>query len=177
MNQMKSEKRIDFFLLGGTLLMGLSLTAPLGIVLILYGMYLESRERKAGRILRPAVITALAIWGMSNGLIELFSAHGMLFASDNAIFKPLVKVYGIYIDERYWVDGYNTEWWGGPADRFETNWNIMAGFFLFPIYTVANYGLYRMKRWGYQWTIIFSWLFAYACLRYAVNHTLGPAKE
>ena len=37
---------------------------------------------------------------------------------------------------------------------------------------MAHYGLYRMKRWGYQWTLIFSWLFAYGCMHYAINHTL-----
>ena len=61
---------------------------------------------------------------------------------------------------------------GGPTDKYEATWNMATGFLLFPIYTVAHYGLYRMKRWGYQWTLIFSWLFAYGCMHYAVNHTL-----
>lgn len=166
------DKRIDRYLLGGVVLMGLSLPSPIGLAMIFYGLYLENQERKAGRTTRPAVITALAVFGMSNGLINLFSAHGMLFASENPIFMPLVKVYGIYIDERYWAYGFNTEWWGGPADKFETTWNISTGFLLFPIYTVAHYGLYRMKSWGHQWTLIFSWLFAFCCMQYAINHTL-----
>lgn len=167
-----TNKKIDRYLLGGAALVGLALPSPIGLAMIFYGLYLESQERKAGRITRPAVITAIAIFGMVNGLVNLFSAHGMLFASDNPFFMPLVKVYGIFIDERYWAYGYDTAWWGGPEDRYEATWNITNGFLLFPIYTVAHYGLYRMKRWGYQWTITFSWIFAYGCMHYAINHTL-----
>ncbi len=165
--------RTDRILLSGAVLMGLAVTSPIGLVLVFYGMYLESQERKAGRAVRPAVITALAVWGIANGLVNLFSAHGMLFAYDNAFFMPTVKVYGIHIDQRYWGYGYNTAWWGGVADPYETTWNVMTGFFLFPIYTVANYGLFRMKRWGYIWTLITSWIFAYAWMHYLCNHTLN----
>jgi len=166
------DKRVDRYLLGGAFLMGLALPSPIGLAMVLYGLVLENQERKAGRIKRPAVITVLAIYGIVNGLVNLFSAHGMLFASSNPLFMPLVKVYGLYIDERYWAYGYDTAWWGGPADKYEATWNVTNGFLLFPIYTVAHYGLYRMKRWGLQWTIIFSWLFAYGCMHYAINHTL-----
>jgi hypothetical protein len=165
-------KRVDRYLLGGAALVGLALPSPIGLAMILYGLHLESQERKAGNITRPAVITAIALFGMANGLVELFSAHGMLFASNNPIFQPLVKVYGIFIDERYWAYGFNTEWWGGPSDKYEATWNLTTGFLLFPFYTVAHYGLYRMKRWGYQYTLVFSWIFAYGCMHYAINHTL-----
>ncbi len=172
MGAMNPDKRVDRYLLGGAALMGLALPSPIGLAMIFYGLYLESLERRAGRITRPAVITAIALFGMANGMVELFSAHGMLLASENPLFKPLVKVYGIYIDERYWGYGWGTGWWGGPANKFESTWNMATGYLLFPIYTVAHYGLYRMKRWGYQWTLIFSWLFAYGCMHYAINHTL-----
>ena len=107
------DKRVDRYLLGGAALMGLALPSPIGLAMIFYGLHLERQERKAGRITRPPVITAIAIFGMVNGLVNLFSAHGMLFASDNPFFMPLVKVYGLYIDERYWAYGFNTAWWGG----------------------------------------------------------------
>ena len=170
-----SETTVDRWLLGGALLLGLSLTCVIGMAMILYGLYLEARARTAGVITRPAVITAIALYGMSNGLIELFSAHGMLWASDNPIFKPLVEVYGIYIDERYWGYGYNTagQWWGGPADRYETTWNITTGFFVFPIYTVAHYGLYRMERWGHYWSLISTWLFTICNIHYSINHAIS----
>jgi hypothetical protein len=172
MESNEPDKRVDRYLLGGAALMGLALPSPIGVCMIFYGLHLERIERKAGRITRPAVITALALFGMVNGLINLFSAHGMIFASDNMLFMPLVKVYGLYIDERYWAYGYDTAWWGGPADKYEATWNFATGFLIFPIYTVAHYGLYRMKRWGYQWTLIFAWVFAYGCMHYAINHTL-----
>ena len=120
----KPDKRVDRYLLGGAALVGLALPSPIGLAMIFYGLHLEHQERKAGRITRPAVITAIALFGMANGLVELFSAHGMLFASNNPIFMPLVKVYGIYIDERYWGYGYGTAWWGGPTDKFESTWNM-----------------------------------------------------
>jgi hypothetical protein len=168
-----TEKRIDRFLLGGCLLMGLAFTCLFGVLMILYGLYLENQHRKLGRVTRPMVITLIAVFGISNGIIELFSAHGMLFASSNPFFMPMVEVYGVYIDERYWGYGYNGEWWGGPDDRYETTWNITTGFFLFSFYTVAHYGLYRMTRWGLRWSLITSWLFAFGCIHYAINHSIS----
>ncbi|MFP8881312.1 MAG: hypothetical protein VCE43_18615, partial [Myxococcota bacterium] len=59
-----TNKKIDRYLLGGAALVGLALPSPIGLAMIFYGLYLESQERKAGRITRPAVITAIAIFGM-----------------------------------------------------------------------------------------------------------------
>ncbi|NRA35791.1 MAG: hypothetical protein HRU17_20895 [Polyangiaceae bacterium] len=173
MTTKNQTKKIDALLLIGASLSAATVFVPVGVLMIFYGLHLERKEIAAGRTKRPIVLTALAVWGMSNGFLNLFSAHAFNFAPNNQFFKPLVEVYGTVIDYRYWLDGYNTETWEGVADHYETTWNIITGFMLFPIYTVANYGLYRMKSWGLQFTIIFSWIFAFQWFHYLCHHTLG----
>ena len=167
------ETKADKYMLIGTILIGMVIPGPIGLILIFYGMYLEHKDRKHGKAVRPAVITALSIWGMTNGLINLFGAHTQLFAYDDAFLKPIIHWYGTFIDHRYWAYGYNTAPWGGVADPFETDTNITNAFFIHPIFTVAFYGLFRMKRWGYRWALIISWVYAYHWIFYLCHHTLS----
>ncbi len=169
--------RADRYMLIGAVLSGLPGPSLVGLPLLLYGLYLEYTRVSAGQAKRPLVLTALATWGLANGVLNLFAASMVLFAHDHWVFKAAAQYFGTHVDYRWWIWGYNSAAWGGVADQFETTYNIWNLIFFFPMYVVANYGFFRMKKWGYTWCLISSWIFVWAWFIYVTYQTVGGNKN
>lgn len=177
MESVFGQSKADRYMLIGILLSGLVVTLPIGLPMVFYGLHLESRRCREEKSKRPLALAALALWGILNGLVNLYACSTILFASDNWFVKKSFEYYGTMIDLRYWAYGFNTAAWPGPAERFEMDLYIVGMGLFFPMYTVANYGLFQLKKWGYTWAVISAWIGIFFTFFYVTDHTLAGNKN
>jgi hypothetical protein len=61
---------------------------------------------------------------------------------------------------------------GGTANPGEKALEVLAMLVVFPLKAAAAWGLLKMKRWGFQWSIIAHWCYLCLWIMYMANMSL-----
>lgn len=160
------QDRIDRWLVGGCLLIGTFVLAPIGLLLVWRGFALHREARRNGAVLRPGIITVLAIICIVDAAInylmwciDFFPAH------DTVLGQSLMTGFGRLWDGAYYL-GYNTTALGGTAIPTEKALEFAGCLILYPMRLVAAWGFMRMKKWGFQYLVVNTWMYVFFWVTY-----------
>ena len=156
-----AEKGDKWFFIGAAVL-GTWFLGPIGLPIMLFGMYLLRKAEKQGAVTRPWAILIIGGLMLVDASVN-FLAWGLdLMPSHDSILGRTMWInYGLLVDGGYAVN-YNTGPVGGVAVTAEKAIQFATVFLVMPVKIAAAWGLLKMKRWGLQWSIIANWL--YFCL-------------
>jgi hypothetical protein len=163
-----AEKGDKWYFLGAAIL-GTWLLGPIGLPIMLVGMYMLRKAEKQGVVMRPWAVLILGglmlvdasgnvlLWG-----IDTFWSH------DTVAGRTLWIDYGLAFDGGY-ATNYNTTPLGGVAIGSEKAIEATFVFVIMPIKIMASWGFMKMKRWGLQWAIISNWMYFMGWIAYVVQ--------
>lgn len=161
-------KRADLFLLAGCLACGSGVLGPVGLGLIIWGMVGLRRAAAAGERQRPLAVTVLAVFALADAGIN-FGAWALdIFANSTHLMQALTTGYGRLFDGGYYMD-YRTMVLGGAGGAGEKGWGVFAVTAVFPLRVVAIWAFLKMKRWGFDFMLLTTWVYTFAWLGYLTN--------
>lgn len=163
-----TQRRADTIILLGIAVMSTMIVSVVGLGIFLYGLRELRRAEARHLVARPRVVTIVASVTMLVSLTNMWRIGLDLFASHSLLSRISAMGYGLLIDGGYaWQ--YNTIPMGGASAITEKPWQFVCFFILYPALCVSAYGLFKMKRWGYQNLVIFSLGNLFVIVGYTVN--------
>lgn len=166
------EYRIDLWLVAGCLLCGAFFFAPIGIGCLIYGWVLYRRAQSAGAITRPWAATVVGLFCMVDASMNFLGwGTDFFWAHDTVLGQTLWTGWGRLIDGGYYLF-YNSRSMGGTAFSGEKAVEFASVVMVFPMRLVATWAFLRMRRWGLQYMIITSWMYAVIWLVWAMNFSM-----
>lgn len=173
-------KAADRWLITGAVLAGSMIFSLIGLVVITIGFIKTARAKTSGEFVRPFAVTLFGMFTMVDAGCNFVGWSLDLWAHDARIVQWGITGWGRLFDGAYYLD-YNSLWMGGAAAAGEKSWEVFAILCVFSARLVAAYGFIKLKRWGYRWMIITSWVYVMLWLGYVVNMVVnfpdrfGPA--
>lgn len=164
-------RRADRVLLLGCILIGTQLLGPIGLLVLIAGLVLLRRARAGGEAVRPLAVTVFGVFSIVDAATNMIGWSIDLFAHDTRVAQVFENGFGRLIDGAYYVD-YNTLMLGGTSVPGEKSWQVFCVFGLFPARIVAAWGFLKLKRWGFDWMLITSWIYAIFWFGYILNVSL-----
>jgi hypothetical protein len=162
------NRRADWVLLVGCLLVGSQLLGLIGIVVLVVGVLMLRRASAAGEHVRPLAVTVFAVFSMIDAATNLLGWSIDTFAHGTHIGQVFMNGFGRLLDGGYYID-YNTLLLGGAGTAGEKSWQIFCVFGLFPARIAAAWAFIKMKRWGFDLMLITSWVYAIFWFGYITN--------
>jgi hypothetical protein len=157
----------DRWLLGGSLLCGTVVLAPVGLFVIIYAIVRLQRARRLGWV-RPLSVSVLAAFALVDGGINWIGWSLDIFANQTHILRAMGTGFGKLVDGGYYVD-YNSGVIGGIADNGEKALALFSVLCIFPARAAATWAFLKMKRWGLRWMIITGWAYMFLWIGYFFN--------
>lgn len=163
-----AEKGDKWFFIGAAVL-GTWFLGPIGLPIMLFGLYMLRRAEKQGAVIRPwAVLMLGGLMLVDASGNFLLWATDLFWAHDTLIGRTLWIDYGLAFDGGY-ATNYNTTALGGMALGSEKAVEFTFVLVIMPIKMAAAWGFMKMKRWGLQWAIISNWMYFMGWLAYVVQ--------
>lgn len=169
------QDRIDRWLVGGCLLIGTFVLAPIGLLLVWRGFALHREARRNGAVLRPGIITVLAIICIVDAAInylmwciDFFPAH------DTVLGQSLMTGFGRLWDGAYYL-GYNTTPLGGTPLASEKSLEFAGVLMMYPMRLASAWGFMKLKKWGFQFFLISSYIYVFWWIAYMAQFTMGAS--
>lgn len=161
-------RRADRILMVGSVVLGTCILGFAGLISIALGFVLLRRAAAAGERQRPFPVTILAVFSLADACFY-FVGWGLEIGANSTHFMQVFSNgFGRIIDGGYYI-GYNTLLLGGSGAPGEKAWGMLCVFAIFPLRIVATWAFIKMKRWGYDFMIVTSWMYAFAWFGYLVN--------
>ncbi|NGY06257.1 hypothetical protein [Solimonas terrae] len=166
-----AQRRADYWMISGTLLMGCAVLGLIGLPLFFRGIWLQSQAAKAGLTMRPTIVTLIGYLVIIDSALNSIGWTLDLFAHHTLINRVLTTGWGAMFDGGYFWH-YNELWLGGAGAPGEKAWEISLIPVLFCARMAAAIGLLQMKRWGQQWLIVTCWMGMIVWFGYNTNMTI-----
>jgi len=161
--------RGDKFFIGGCLVCGTWVLGPIGVVILLYGMWLMRRAQRAGAEIRSWTVTLIGGFILVDTSVNFFAwGLDLLPGHDTIVGSTLWIDYGRLVDGGY-MYGYNSRALGGVADSGEKSVQLGMVLLAMPIKMVGAWGFLKMRQWGLQWTLISYWMYFLCWVIYLPN--------
>lgn len=166
------QKQVDRWTVAGAIVAGTFVLGLPGLLLLGYAYRLHKKGVAEGRQLRPIMVTLIAIltiidvgvnflvWGL-----DTFPTH------DTFIGKSIIILFGKLTDGAYYL-GLNKASIGGAFLPSEKAYQIAAVTMLYPMRLGAAIGFLKMKRWGFQFLVVTTWMYAFFWVGYLIQISL-----
>lgn len=165
-------ERGDKFFIGGSIICGTWLAGPIGVAILLYGMWLMRKAELRGATIRPWTITLIGGFILIDTSVNFIAWGFDLFPAHDAVLgRSLWMDYGQLLDGGYMYN-YNTTSMGGVANHGEKSVQLGMVLMGMPIKLVGAWGFLKLKQWGLQWTIIAYWMYFAFWMVYLTNLTM-----
>ncbi len=161
-------RRADRVLLLGCLLVGSQVLGPIGLVILIAGLFLLRRAKQAGEDVRPLAVTVFGVFSIVDAATNFLGWSIDTFAHDTHLGQVFMNGFGRLIDGGYYIH-YNDLLLGGTGVAGEKSWQIFCVFGVFPLRIVAAWGFMKMKRWGFDMMLITCWMYAVFWFGYIIN--------
>ncbi|HVW34334.1 MAG TPA: hypothetical protein VHL53_17505 [Acidimicrobiia bacterium] len=160
------QSRIDVYILVGAILMGSMVLAAPGLVVMAYAWKLHRAGVADGRRLRPVIISIVAVTCLVDAAVNfLIWSADLLPVHDTVLGHTLYTGFGRLYDGAYYL-GYNTTALGGTAIPSEKGLEFAGCLLLYPMRLVAAWGFMRMKKWGFQYLVVNTWMYVFFWMTY-----------
>jgi hypothetical protein len=161
--------RGDLWLLVGAALTGTGLLSVVGGPMMVFGIMLLRRAARAGAEIRPWTVTIVGVFLLIDTTLNGFGwAMDLLPAHDTSFVQTFFSGVGRIMDGGYYIH-YNNLPLGGTAAVGEKGMQIACTIFLFPLRLAAVWGFLKMKRWGFHYVLLTTWLYVFVWMAYAGN--------
>ncbi|MBH0778049.1 hypothetical protein [Nocardia bovistercoris] len=167
----EAQRRADYWLIAGTLLMGTYVLGVFGLPLFLRGVMLQRKAQKDGLSVRPIIVTLIGYLVLLDAFLNSIGWVLDLFASHTLINRVFFAGWGNFFDNGYYWH-YNELWIGGSAAPGEKGWEVALIFVVFPMRCAAAIAFLQMKRWGHQWLVVTCWFGVVIWVGYVTNMTM-----
>jgi hypothetical protein len=135
---------------------------------VFYGLILTRRALREGRSIRPIAVTLIGLTAFADSAINVIIWPMDWVAHDTVLAQTLFSGLG-----RLWDSGYylslNTTSMGGHPLSAEKGWEVASILTFYPMRLVASWGFLRMKRWGFQFLVVSSYMYAMFWIGYVVQ--------
>lgn len=163
-------RRADRVLLIGAVVLGTCVLSLPGLVILCVALLMLKRAYAAGEPQRPFSVTILGAFSLVDASF-FFMGWGLETGANSTFLMQLFSTgFGRMFDGGYYID-FNTLMLGGSGAAGEKSWGLLCVAALFPIRLVAAWAFLKMKRWGFDFMIMTSWMYAFAWFGYLVNLT------
>lgn len=163
-------RRADRVLLVGTLILGTCVFGIVGLFVVALGFGLLRRAATAGEPQRPFAVTILGVFSLADACFYFMGWGLEIGANSTHLMQVFSNGFGRLIDGGYYLE-WGTLLLGGSGAPGEKSWGMMCVLALFPLRVVASWAFLKMKRWGFDFMVITSWMYALAWVGYLVNLT------
>lgn len=166
--------KLDLMLLAGCVLASTMFLGPIGVPLMIYTLVILRRMDKAGLSVRPWMITIVgAVILLDTGAAWIGWAIDLLPTNRSVLGRIMYETgYGPLFDGGYYLD-YNSTWLGGTPVVIEKMWEFLCLLFLYPIRMAGVWGFMKMKRWGFQVTVMSLWMYCIVWICYMVGYQMN----
>jgi hypothetical protein len=161
----------DRLLLIGSILTGTFLGSIIGGPMMIQGIRKIRRAAATGYRIRPWPVTIIGLYILIDTANNAFGWALDAFAHDTELVQTLFSGIGRLVDAGYYIHYNNTDL-GGTSASGEKAIQLACVLFVFPMRLAATWGFLKMKRWGYHYLIVTSWLYALVWVYYAINLTI-----
>lgn len=165
------QERSDKWMLAGCVVCGSFIFGPIGLLILGYGFVLLRRAQRSGEAIRPWAVTIIALYCMIDGGANFIGWAIDLFGNDAMLVETFYSGWGKLFDGAYYIN-YNGQTLGGTGSQLfagEKALEIGGVLMLFPMRIIAAWGFFKMKRWGHQFMIISSWMYAFFWIVYMAH--------
>jgi hypothetical protein len=160
------QSRIDRFLLIGSIACGSMVFAIPGLFVLAYAYKLHRQGLAAGFNMRPVIISILGVCCLVDASVNfLIWMVDLLPTHSTVLGHTLYTGMGRLWDGNYYL-GYSSTKLGGTAVDSEKALEFCGAFLLYPMRLVAGWGFIKMKKWGYQYLLVNTWLYVFFWFAY-----------
>ena len=161
--------RGDVWLLVGAALTGTGLLSVFGGPMMAYGIILLRRATRTGATIRPWTVTIVGVFLLIDTTLNGFGwAMDMLPAHDTSLVQTFFSGVGRLMDGGYYIH-YNNLPLGGTSAAGEKGMQIACTILVFPLRLAAVWGFLKMRRSGFHYLLLTTWLYVFIWMAYAIN--------
>ena len=182
-SQTKQIRRAEKWFFAGVIITGSILVGPLGLPVLVYGIYQLRKVSKLGRqAVRPWHVSVIGAFAIIDAAANFVGWSFCTFAARTGVSWSILRDgYGFGFDGFYFSH-YGTSFLiHGVAGPGEQSYIFMAMFVLWPMRLCAAWAFLKMKRWGFRWMITTTWMLVLFWVGWTTNGMMhfneryGPA--
>lgn len=167
------QRQADKWLTVGIILTGTFFAGPIGIVCLVRAVTLLRKAQREGQLIRPWSITIIGTIVLIDASIN-FLGWGVDLSAihDTQLGLTFDSGWGAMFDGAYYVDFNGFSSMGGSSAITEKAFQLIPVLIVMPMRIVAAVAFLQMKRVGYQYLIITSWMYAAVWVGYTASIAL-----
>lgn len=167
------QKRADKWLATGIILTGSFFAGPIGIFCLCKSYLILRNAQRAGQRIRPWMITIIGTIVLVDAAIN-FLGWGVDLSPlhDTQIGLTFDSGWGAMFDGAYYQDFNGFSSMGGSSSIGEKAIQLIPVLILMPIRIVAAIAFLQMRKIGYQYLVITTWMYMAVWVAYAASMAL-----
>lgn len=152
--------RAERWFFAGVIITGSILVGPIGIPVLIYGIYQLRKIEKMGRkAVRPWHVSVIGAFAIIDAAANFVGWSFCTFAGRTGVGWTILRDgYGFGFDGFYYADYGSNYLINGVSGPGEQSYIFMAMFVLWPMRLCAAWAFLQMKSWGFRWMITTTWM-------------------
>jgi hypothetical protein len=168
-----AQKRADKYLSSGIILTGTFFAGPIGIYCLVRAYLILRNAQREGQRIRPWAITIVGTIVLIDASINMLGwGVDLSPIHDTKLGLTFDSGWGVMFDGAYYVDFNGHTSMGGSSAITEKALQLIPVLIVMPMRIVACIAFLQMRKVGYQYLIITSWMYVAMWVAYSASITL-----